>query len=252
MPDVLGRALFAGVGNGTEAGTDGAVEDVPELLRWMTDLRRIEADAEDQVPMGERLLERRHRVIGRAITQEAHDQVRRHPALSRLGQGPTDPADNGFELHAARDMGLWVEENLYVTNALLAGTGEVGDGELEKIPFVDEDRTRPVINVQERLEVGEPVGPSDRFRVRIREAYAVALGQLEHQLGLERSLDVQVQLGLGQPERVDHHALVPRRERCPGHPATRFISSGAWQLPSCVIGGRLLSFVGGTRTMPAT
>ena len=64
LPDVLGRTLFSGVRNGTEAGADGPVEHVPEFLRGVTDLRRIESDAENHVAVRERLFQRRHRVIG--------------------------------------------------------------------------------------------------------------------------------------------------------------------------------------------
>ena len=118
-----GGPFLAGVGDGSEAGAGGAVEHLAELLRGMTHLSGIETDAEDHVPVRERLLERRHRVIGRAIAQEAHDEVRCHPEFSRLGQRRTDSAHDGFELHAASGMGLRVEEDLDVTNALLASAG---------------------------------------------------------------------------------------------------------------------------------
>ena len=72
----------------------------------------------------------------------------------------TDSAHDGFEQHAARGMRLRVEEDLDVTNALLARTGEIGGGEIVEIAFVDEDRARPVIDVQERLQVAEPCRPA--------------------------------------------------------------------------------------------
>ena len=69
----------------------------------------------------------------------------------------------------ASGMGLRVEEDLDVTNALASCTRQVGRGELVEIPFVDEHRACPVVDVQERLQVAEPVGAPDRIRVGIRE-----------------------------------------------------------------------------------
>ena len=168
MPDVLGRALFTGMGDGTEAGTGGG-------------RRRPGTSPGDDPPPRNRDRRRRSRPGARAlapvsplrrrqkITQEAHDQVRRHPALPRLGQGPSDSAHHGFELDAARGMGLRIEEDLDVPNALLTCTGQVGGGELVEIPLMDEDRACPVIDIQERLQVAEAVRPPDGFRVRVRE-----------------------------------------------------------------------------------
>ena len=103
-------------------------------------------------------------------------------------------------------MGLRVEEDLDVTNALLAGSGQVSGRELVEVPFLDEHRACPVIDVQERLQVAEPIGAPDRVRIGVREPDAVAPRELEHQLGLERPLDMQVQLGLRQRERIDRQA----------------------------------------------
>ena len=66
-----------------------------------------------------------------------------------------------------------------------------------------------VVDVEERLQVGEHVGARcTASDVGVRQRDAVAPGELEHQLGLERALDVEVQLGLGQHGRLDH-ALDP-------------------------------------------
>ena len=174
LPDVLGRALLAGVGDGPEPRAIARSNTSRNFSGGLTHLGGVEPDAEDRVPVRERLLERRHRVVGRQIAQEAHDQVRADPELPRLGQGPTDSAHHRLERDAARGMGLRVEEDLDVTNALCAGAGQVGDRELVEIPFVDEHRARPVVDVQERLQVAEAVGAPDRLRVRVREPDAVA------------------------------------------------------------------------------
>src|SRR5262249_21303697 len=52
------------------------------------------------------------------------------------------------------------------------------------------------VDVEERLKAVEDVGAANRFDVGERERDAVALGEFEHQLGFERALDMQVDLGL--------------------------------------------------------
>jgi hypothetical protein len=89
-------------------------------------------------------------------------------------------------------------------------------------------------------EVAEPVGAPDRIRVGIRQADTVSPSELEHQIGLERPLDVQVQLGFGQRQRIDHlPKLLPQSGRnwtlirAPRQPATFGMpcSQVRWQLP---------------------
>ena len=54
-----------------------------------------------------------------------------------------------------------------------------------------------VVDVEEALQVGEGVGRAQRLDAGVGQRHAVALRQREDQLGLERALDVDVQLGLG-------------------------------------------------------
>ncbi len=54
-----------------------------------------------------------------------------------------------------------------------------------------------VVDVQKILQVVEHVGPAQGVHVRVSHGDAVALGQRKHQLGLQRALNVHVQLGLG-------------------------------------------------------
>src|SRR5262249_42232674 len=75
-----------------------------------------------------------------------------------------------------------------------------------------ENRTRPVVDVEKRLQVGEHIRLPDRLDIRVGELDAVAPRQREHQIRLERSLDVKVKLGLGKRREIDRHG--------PGSPAS--------------------------------
>ena len=60
LPDVPDRVLLVDVAvhRQPEALRAGALEDVPELDRRVAALVGVEADADDPVPVGQRLLER--------------------------------------------------------------------------------------------------------------------------------------------------------------------------------------------------
>ncbi len=94
-------------------------------------------------------------------------------------------------------MGLRVEEQLGVDDAVRARAGEVGHCQRCKIAAVAEHRAAGVVEVEERLQVGKLVRGADFVDRGIGQGDRVLLREREHQLGLERALDVQVQLDLG-------------------------------------------------------
>ena len=97
-------------------------------------------------------------------------------------------------------MGLRVEEHLGVDHALGGRPLEIGQGELVEVLLGDEHGAAGVVEVEEGLEVGEDVGLPHGFDVGVGQVDAVAVGQGEHHLRLERAFDVEVELGLGQLE----------------------------------------------------
>ena len=70
--------------------------------------------------------------------------------------------------------------------------------EVVEVLLGPEHRAVGVVDVEERLQVLEDVGAAEGVHVGVRQLDPVARRQLEHQFGLERPLDVHVQLGLGQ------------------------------------------------------
>jgi hypothetical protein len=108
------------------------------------------------------------------------------------------PVDHRAERHAAVGVGLGVEEDLGMGPAVGLQPAEIGQGQVLEVGLGEQDARALVIDVQEVLQVGERVGGADLVHRLERQDHPVALGQLEHQLGLEAALDVHVQLGLGQ------------------------------------------------------
>ncbi len=94
-------------------------------------------------------------------------------------------------------MGLGVEEDLRMPDLLLPGPGQVRPREFVEITIGDQHLETFVIEVEEVLEVAEPVGgPEFGFRA-IADPHAIARGHLQQHFGFERPLDMQVKLGLG-------------------------------------------------------
>src|SRR5215204_6674948 len=76
------------------------------------------------------------------------------------------------------------------------GFPQVGPCQIVEVLFVEEHLGRFVINVQKGLEVAEVEGPAHLLRRGVPESDPVALGEREHQLRLQRTLDMDVQLRL--------------------------------------------------------
>src|SRR2546423_11548746 len=107
-----------------------------------------------------------------------------------------DAGDHGFEWHAPIGVGLWIEEDLGMAHALRDGPLQIRPGQVVEILLFEEHSAASVIDVQERLQVAEHVRPSNIFNRRVRQSDVISPCQLEHQLGLERPLDMQMQLRL--------------------------------------------------------
>ena len=101
------------------------------------------------------------------------------------------------ERDAARGMRLRIEEHLGMEDVLLAAAREIGRCEVEEVLRLDQHAAALVVEIEKRLEVGEVVGGGKIRRRAEVERHAVALGQREHHLGLERSFEMKMQLRLG-------------------------------------------------------
>ena len=216
----IGRwPLLAGVGAQLQAHVPGAGEDALELGRRVADLGGVEADADD--PVQPRLGRREGGEGGVLVevAQEAQDQLRGDAQL-RLGPGHAGQQAVGDDREgdAPVRVGLGIEEDLGVPDIVRRGAAEVGEGEVVEVLLRLQHGGPGVIDVEEVLQVGEGVGRAHRLDVREGDLDPVAPGEGEHLLRLQRALDVQVQLGLGQAGdegvEIGHGGLLVR-SACP-------------------------------------
>jgi len=186
------------VRHGAEPLGARTVVDVLELLGRVAGLARVEPHSGDVLAVGHRRVECGDRLALGKVAQEAQDQLRRdRELLLGLCERPLDPVDDGAHRDSARGMGLRIEEDLGVTHALRVGASQVRHRQVEEVGLLHQHRTRLVVDVQERLEVGKHIGTLDRLHIRVRQSDVVAAGEREHELWFERAFDVEVQLRFG-------------------------------------------------------
>ena len=155
------------------------------------------------------------------MTQEAQDQPVRDAevALPRQ-QCAADSADHALQRDTAPRVRLRVKEDLHMDHALLMGTAKVGGGEGVEVGRVAQQVGAGVIDVQKRLQVGEPIRLPHRLDAGIRQRDAMFGRQFERHFRFQRTLDVQVQLRLGEPhDEILHgdghgHRLAATRRQC--------------------------------------
>jgi hypothetical protein len=187
------------VGDRAQAGVAGPGEDPLELARRVAALAGVEADAGQLGAERHRRLEGRQRVRLGEVAQEAEDQLRGDAvAPLAVGEGAADAADDRLHRHAAHGVGLRVEEDLGVDHVVGGGAAQVGRGHVVEVTLGAEHVAAGVIDVEERLQIGKVVGRAQGGNVRKRQLHPVALGEGEDVIRLERALDVEVQLDLGQ------------------------------------------------------
>jgi hypothetical protein len=134
LPDVVGRTLFTGVGDGAQARLPRSVINRPELRRGMADFRGIEPDAQDPIPIRQGPAKRLHRGVLAQVAQKTQDE----PAgdlepVAGVLEGAMDPGDHHFEGHAPIGVRLWVEEDLGMANSLPGRPIQVRPGQLVEV-----------------------------------------------------------------------------------------------------------------------
>jgi hypothetical protein len=78
-----------------------------------------------------------------------------------------------------------------------AAFSKVGPGHVVEVLLLQQHAGASVVDVEKALQVGEGVGRAQGLHAGVGQRHAVALGQREDHLRLQRALDVDVQLGLG-------------------------------------------------------
>jgi hypothetical protein len=197
--DVGGGAFLAGMGDGAEADAARLREHPRELRRWIAFLAGVEANADELGAERHRGLEGGERVLLGEVAQEAQDQLARDAvAAMRVVHRVAQPGDHDLHRDAARGVGLRIEEQLGVHHVVGVRAGEVRHRERVEVAAVAEHGAAGVVEVEKRLQIVEVVGGAHRGDRGVRQRDAVLAGQAEHHLGLERALDVKMQLDLGE------------------------------------------------------
>ncbi len=114
----------------------------------------------------------------------------------RLVEGVGQPRKHRVEGDAAAGVPLRIEEHLDMAHVLLGHAREIGIGEVEEVPARVQHRHPGVVDIEEVLQRVEAVGGPDRVDIGIGQRDAVAPGERHHHLGLERPLDVKMELRL--------------------------------------------------------
>ena len=197
-PHISGRAFFAGVRDQVEVQFAAAREHAGELLGRVAHLAGVKADADELVPVRQRLFQRGEGFFLAQVAQEAQDQRGTDAELVlRIDAGTVQPVDHDLDVDTARRVRLRVEEHLGVDHVVGGSTLQVGPGHVVEILLFQQHAGAGVVDVQKGLQIGEGIGTAQRLDIGIGQRHAVALRQRKNQFGLQRTLDVHVQLGLG-------------------------------------------------------
>ncbi|MCY1400787.1 hypothetical protein D9M71_158890 [compost metagenome] len=161
--------------------------------------RTVQADGDEGVAKGQGLVEGFLRLFFGQVTQEAEDQSGADAQLlAAIFQGLADAGEHHFEGNAAIGVGLRVEEGLGVDHVLRLAALQVGPGQVVEVLLGAQYVSTGVVEVEEFLQVVEGVRLAQGFHIGPWQRHLVAFGQGEQQFGFQRTLQVQVQLGLGQ------------------------------------------------------
>src|ERR1017187_5467321 len=195
-----------------------------EQGRRVTELGRVEPDADEAV--AERKRGPQHRVggLGPQVAQEAQDQVGGDAVLlGPLGQRGGQPAEDLFERNPVGQGGLPVEEDLGPAHPRRRGTGHVGAGRVVEVLLDLQHAQVPVVQVEKGLQAVERVLGTQFLDVQHRHPGAISCRELDQQLGLKRALDVNVQLGNRQHVSSPSPRPRPSRrgDRMHSHPEPR-------------------------------
>src|SRR5216683_3232423 len=144
----------------------------------------------------QRFFECLHCRLGAEMPKETENEARRDRAFAHRG---ADSVDDSLECDAATGVRLWIEEDFCVTDVVGGSAPQIGHRHVVEVALLAQDGGALVVDVEKRLQIGELIRAAQRVDRWISKPLAVSLRDLEHQLRLERSLDVNVQLGLRNP-----------------------------------------------------
>ena len=173
-------------------------EHVFELLRRVADLAGIQADADEFIPKGQRLLQGFQGRLFAQVAQETQDQLRAHTQLGlRVHTSAVQAVNHHLHGHAALGVGLRIKEHFGVDHVVGGGALQIGPGHIVEVLLVQQDAGPGVVNVQKALQIGEGVGGAQSLYVGVGQLHAVACSECKNQFGLQRAFNVDMQLGFG-------------------------------------------------------
>ena len=199
LPDVPGRILLIHVTMHGQPVALGARtgEHRLELDRRIALLVGVQTHADDPLPVRQGLLQRLRRRFGAHVPQETHDELGADTELVLcIRLRPANAPDHGVVGDAARGVRLGVEEYLGIEHVLGMRPGQVGGREIVEVLLGHQDAHALVVDFEERRQIVEVVAGPHLLDRSVRQLDAVAPGEIELQLRLERPFHVDVQLGL--------------------------------------------------------
>ena len=113
------------------------------------------------------------------------------------------------------------DEDLGADHGISMGAPKIGAGDVVEILLLHQHAAALVVEIEERLQVVEPVGGAQRLGHFPARAQAVAHGQLQQVLGLDAAFQVHVQLGLRQT--ADECVEI-------GHSDDQFVRLRGWRI----------------------
>ena len=113
--------------------------------------------------------------------------------------GAVQPADHRVKRHAARRVALRIEKHLDMPDIVGVGALQIGESQIVEILLGEQHRHALIIDVEKVLQVAKLIGLAHRFDRVEAQLDTVPARQREHQLRLEASFNVDVQLAFRQP-----------------------------------------------------
>ena len=195
IADKGGGALLAGVGREPVAAFPGGGVEPGKVRRRVVALGAGEADGGKVLAPGLGGLELGQGLGLRQVPEEAQDQSHGlAPAALGVTHRARETAHDSVQRHALGRVGLRLDHDLRMHNALVAADAEVVTHEVVEVFLRAQHRGPVVVEVEEALQVREGAGGFHVGLARIGQLHAVLCRQLQQAPGLQGAVDMQVQL----------------------------------------------------------
>ena len=196
-PDIGGGTFFTGMRHQMKAQCTAARKHPRKLLGRVSNLARIQPDANEFVPVGHGLLQRFKGIFFAQVTQKTHDEGSANTQFKLcIDTGAVQAIDDRAHADTPSRVGLGVKKQLGVNNVVCSSFNEVGTGHVVEVLLFQKHAGPCVVNVEKTLQVGKGVSATKRVNISIRKRHAVALGERKNQLRLQRAFNMNVQFCL--------------------------------------------------------